>query len=63
MAGVTDDETDVVLLGKVDSSNDIVGRRDIDGVVNVVAHQTRAGLGREGVTAVIGKVGLHDGGR
>lgn len=63
MASVANDEANVVLLGKVDGSNHIVGRRDIDRVVNIVAQKTRAGLEREGVTAVVGKVGLHDGRR
>lgn len=63
MASIADNETNVVTLGKVDGSNHIVGRGDIDRVVNIVAQETRAALEREGVTAVIGKVGLHDGRR
>ena len=63
MTSVADNEANVVLLGKVNSSNHIVSRGDIDRIVNVVAHQTRAGLCSKGVTAVVGKVGLHDGRR
>lgn len=44
MTSVADDEANVVLLGKVDGSNHIVGRGNIDSIVDVVAHETRAGL-------------------
>lgn len=63
VTSVANDEANVVRLGKFDGSNHIVRRGDIDGVVNVVAQETRLGLRGEGITAVIGKVGLHNGRR
>lgn len=61
MTSVANDKADVVLAGEVDGSNHIVARGDIDGVIDVVAQGTRLGLCGEGVTALVGKVGLHDG--
>lgn len=63
MTSIADNEANVVPSGKVDGSNHIVGRGNIDSIVDVVAHETRLGLCREGVTAVVGKEGLHDGRR
>lgn len=44
MTSVADDEANVILLGEIDGSNYIVGRGNIDRIVDVVAHETRAGL-------------------
>lgn len=60
MTGVPDHETDVVLLGELDRSNNIVGRGDVDGVAHVVAKQAGPGLRLERITALVGKVGLHN---
>jgi hypothetical protein len=59
MAGITDNESDVVITGKIDSSNDLVAGRDIHGVVHVVPEAAGLGLGGERVTTLVGKVGLH----
>lgn len=59
MAGVTDNETDVVITGKIDSSNNLVAGRDIHGVVHVVTEAAGMGLGGERVTTLVGKECLH----
>lgn len=61
MTSVANDKADVVLAGEVNGGNHIVAGGDIDGVVDVVAQSTRLGLCGEGITALVGKVGLHDG--
>ena len=64
MTSVLDNETDVVLLGKVNGGNDIVAGRDIDCVADKVAQEAWPRLRGEGVATLVGKVGLHDrGGR
>lgn len=63
MTSVLDNETDVVVFGKVNRGNDIVAGRDIDCVADKVAQQTRPRLRGEGVATLVGKVGLHDRGR
>lgn len=60
MTSVPDYETDVVLLGELDRSNNIVGRGDVDGIAHVVAKQAGPGLRLEGIAALVGKVGLHN---
>lgn len=61
MTSVANDKADVVLLGEFDGGNHIVAGGYIDGIIDVVAQETRLGLCGEGVTALVGKVGLHDG--
>lgn len=63
MTSVLNNETNVVVLGKVNRSNDIVAGRDVDCVADKVAQQTRPRLRGEGVATLVGKVGLHDRGR
>ena len=59
MAGVTDDKANVVLASKVHSSDDLIAGGDVDSVADVVAQRARLGLGRERITCLVGKVGLH----
>lgn len=60
MAGVADDEADVVIVGKVDGGGHIGSRPDIDGVPHVVAQGAGLVLRSEGVAALVGKEWGHD---
>ena len=59
MAGVTDNEADVLFTGKIHSSNDLIGGRDVHGVVHVVTQEAWLGLGGERVASLVGEVRLH----
>ena len=59
MAGVTDNEADVVNPGKIDCSNDLGAGRDIHGVIHVVTEAAGLRLGGERVTTLVGKERLH----
>ncbi len=48
MAGITDNESDVVITGEIDSSNDLVAGRDIHGVVQHGSSREAAGAGTWG---------------
>ncbi len=63
MAGVPDDEADVVLGCKLDGSNDISRLGNVHGVADVVAQGARLGLGSERIAALIGEEGCHNRGR
>lgn len=60
MAGVLDHKADVVLTGKVDSSNDLIAGGDIHRVTGKVAQSAGLRLGGERITSLVGKVHLHD---
>lgn len=62
VAGVANDKANVVLLGKGNRLLDVVAGLGLDGVADVVAQHAGLGGGREGVTALVQKVGSHDGG-
>lgn len=59
MAGVTDNEADVLFTGKFHSSNDLSAGRDVHRVVHVVTQETWLRLGGERVASLVGKVRLH----
>lgn len=59
MAGITDNEADIVITGKIDSSNDLRAGRDVHSVVHVVAEAARLILGRVWVATLVGKEHLH----
>lgn len=60
MARVFDDKTDVVSLGKLDGRDNVVARRDIHRVAHVVAQQTGPAHRGKRITALVGKVSLHN---
>lgn len=62
MASVADDETNVVLAGELDGGRDVSRGGDVHGVVDVVAELTRTVFGGPGVTGLVRKEGLHNGG-
>lgn len=59
MAGVTDNEADIVFTGKIDSRNDLIAGRDVHGIVHIVTQAAWLGLGGERVATLVGKVRLH----
>lgn len=59
MAGVTDNEADVVITGKIHSSNDLIAGRDVHGVVHVVTKEAWLRLGGERVATLVSEVRLH----
>lgn len=59
MAGVTNNESNVVLAGKIHSLNDMVTGRDVHSVVHIVAEEAWLGLGGEWIARLVSKVRLH----
>lgn len=59
MAGVANHEPDIVLLGEVDSGNDVGRAGDIDRIANVVTKHAWLALICERVAALIGEIRLH----
>lgn len=59
MAGVADDKTNVVVASEVHSSNDLIARRNVHSVVDVVTKLASLRLGGERVARLISKEGLH----
>lgn len=59
MACVSDDKTNVILLGKLDGCSNVAARRDVDRVAHVVTEDTCLRLWCERIAALVGKVGLH----
>lgn len=60
MTGIADDETDIVSLGKLDGGDNVVAGRDIHCVAHIVAQQTGPAPRGERITALVGKVILHN---
>jgi hypothetical protein len=60
MARVANDNTDVVVLCKLERTGDILGLGGLDRVGNVVAELAGNTPVGKGVTALVGKVRLHD---
>ncbi len=50
MARVSDNEADIIVLGKVDRFDNILGTGNIDSIVNIVAQGAGPGLRLPGVT-------------
>lgn len=61
MACVTDHETDVIALRKLDTSNHIINCRYVDCVSDVIPKKARLRLGSERVTTLICEVRRHYG--
>lgn len=59
MASITNNKADVVITSKVHSSDDLVARRDIHGIVHIVTELAGSGLRSKGITCLIGKICLH----
>lgn len=59
MAGVADNEANIIFAGKVHSSNNLITGRDINGVTDVVAERAWLGLGGERIACLVRKVCLH----
>lgn len=59
MAGVPDNEANIIFASKVHGSINLVTGRDIDSVADVVAERARLGLGGERVACLVRKVSLH----
>lgn len=63
VASVTDGETNVAVVHKLDAGRHIGGRRDVDAVLDVSTQHTLSGPLGERVTALVGEEWSHDGGR
>ncbi len=50
MPGVLDDKTDVLLLGEFQSSNDVAGTGNVDGITGIVAQSAGRRWWSEGIT-------------
>lgn len=59
MTSVAHNHADVVLGCECQGGLDIGVARDVDGIVDVVAQNTRLRLGGEGIAALVGEEGLH----
>lgn len=59
MTGVADKEANIVVPRKFDGFRNVLSRGDLDGVVDIVAQQTRRGPVREGIARLVCEVGLH----
>lgn len=60
MAGITDDEANVVLVGELQCLGDMYGRRNIDCISNEVAKGAWLGDGVVGIACSIGEEGGHE---
>lgn len=56
---VTNNQTDIVVVGEADCSRDLPGVGDFDSVAGIISNKTGTTLCQEGVTALIGKELLH----
>lgn len=60
MAGVANDEPNILFLRKCNRSLDVLGPCDVHGISDIVAEFAGSGLRLKGVAALIGKEGGHD---
>lgn len=63
MAGVTNDEANIILSGEGDGGRDVLRGLGVDGVDDVVTQSTGTRLRLEGIAALVGEEGGHDRGR
>lgn len=59
MPGISDNQSDILLLREVKAGNDIVDPRNIDGVDGIVTELARPRFGSKGVAGLVLEVWIH----